>query len=106
SYPAEIWGDYMRAALSGLPSVPFPAPDYSLIPGGQPIGAPPSPTSVPTSTPSSTTSTAPTSIPGATVPRPDITRPPRPTFTTPTRPPPTRTTRCYINPRTSSTVCR
>jgi hypothetical protein len=49
----------------------------------------------------------PTSTPGQSVPRPDITRPPRPTVP-PTEPRtvPTRAPRCYTNPRTSSTVCR
>ena len=106
SYPAGIWGAYMKDALAGQPAIPFPEPDYSLIPGGQQIGSPPSPTSVPTSVPSSSTST-PTSTPGPSVPRPDITRPPRPTVPdTQPRTTVTRQPRCYVNPRTSSTVCR
>jgi membrane peptidoglycan carboxypeptidase len=106
SYPAGIWGAYMKEALADQPAIPFPQPDFSLIPGGQQIGSPPSPTSSvpPSSTPSS--STPPTST-GPSIPRPDITRPPRPTI--PDTQPRTTVTRqqyCYTNPRTSSTVCR
>jgi penicillin-binding protein 1A len=105
SFPAGIWGAYMKAALAGQPAIPFPQPDYSLIPGAQQIGSPPSPTSSvpPTSTPTSTS----TSLPVPTVPVPGVTRPPRPTVP-PTEPRtvPTRQPRCYTNPRTSSTVCR
>jgi penicillin-binding protein 1A len=104
SYPASIWGAYMKAALSGQPAIPFPEPDYSLIPGAQQIGSPPSPTSVPTSSTSSTST--PTSLPGPTVLPPGVTRPTRPTITTEPRTTVTRQQRCYVNPRTSSTVCR
>ncbi|MBV8385283.1 MAG: PBP1A family penicillin-binding protein [Acidimicrobiia bacterium] len=107
SFPAQIWGAYMTEALSGQPVIPFPQPDYSLIPGPQQIGSPPSPTSsVPTAstTPGSSTTTPSASIP---ITIPSITRPPRPTEP-PTEPRtvPTRAPRCYTNPRTSSTVCR
>jgi hypothetical protein len=56
---------------------------------------------------STSSSTPPTSVPGASIPTPNITRPPRPTVP-PTEPRtvPTRAPRCYTNPRTSSTVCR
>jgi membrane peptidoglycan carboxypeptidase len=104
SYPAGIWGAYMRAALAGQPTIPFPQPDYSLIPSASQIGSPPSPT---TTGPTSSTSTStPTSVP-PTIQGPGITRPPRPTVP-PTEPRtvPTREPRCYTNPRTSSTVCR
>jgi penicillin-binding protein 1A len=103
SYPAGIWGAYMREALAGQPAIPFPEPDYSLIPGAQQIGSPPTSTSVPTSSTSSTSTS--TSLPGPTLP-PDITRPTRPTITTQPRTTVTRQPRCYVNPRTSSTVCR
>jgi penicillin-binding protein 1A len=102
SYPAGIWGAYMREALAGQPSIPFPAPDPNLIPSGKQIGTPPTSTSVPTSTTSSTTT--PTTTPGVTVTKPDVTRPTRPTFTTRTSV--TRPPHCFTNPRTSSTVCR
>jgi len=104
SYPAGIWGAYMKAALSGQPAIPFPQPDYSLIPSASQIGSPPSPTSsVPASSTSS--STPPTSLGGPSIPT--ITRPPRPTVP-PTEPRtvPPREPRCYTNPRTSSTICR
>ena len=104
SYPAGIWGAYMKEALAGQPAIPFPAPDYSLIPGAQQIGSPPTSTSVPTSVTSSSTST-PTSTVPAVLP-PDITRPTRPTITTQPRTTVTRQPRCYVNPRTSSTICR
>jgi penicillin-binding protein 1A len=104
SYPAGIWGAYMREALAGQPVIPFPEPDYSLIPGAQQIGSPPSPTSVPTSAPTSSTST-PTTLAPDVLP-PDMTRPTRPTITTQPRTTVTRQQRCYVNPRTSSTVCR
>jgi len=107
SYPAGIWGAYMKDALSGQPSIPFPQPDFSLIPGGQQVGSPSSPaSSVPgTSTPS--TSTPPTSASIPTITRPNFSIPTRPTEP-PTEPRtvPTRQPRCYQDPRTQSTVCR
>jgi penicillin-binding protein 1A len=108
SYPAQIWGAYMKDALAGQPAISFPQPDYNLIPGAQQIGSPPSPsTSVGPSTSAPSTTTPPPSIPNATIPEPNITRPPRPTVP-PTEPRtvPTRAPRCYTNPRTSSTICR
>jgi penicillin-binding protein 1A len=107
SFPAQIWGAYMKDALAGQPAIPFPQPDYSLIPGASQIGSPPSPTSsVPTA---STTPGSSTTVPGPSISIsiPVITRPPRPTVP-PTEPRtvPTREPRCYTNPRTSSTVCR
>jgi membrane peptidoglycan carboxypeptidase len=104
SYPAGIWGAYMREALAGQPAVPFPAPDPSLIPGAKQIGSPPT-SSVPSTSTPPTSSTS-SSVPGPSITRPDITRPTRPTFDTQPRPTVTRPTRCYTNPRTSSTVCR
>jgi len=107
SYPTGSWGAYMKDALAGQPAIPFPQPDYSLIPGAQQIGSPPSPTSsVPaTSTPS--TSTPPTSVSIPTITRPNISIPTRPT-PPPTEPRtvPTRQPRCYTNPRTGEQVCR
>jgi penicillin-binding protein 1A len=104
SYPAGIWGAYMREALAGQPSIPFPSPDPSLIPSAKQIGSPPTSTSVPASSTSSSSTSSTT--PGPSIPRPDITRPTRPTFDTQPRPTVTRAPRCYLNPRTSSTVCR
>jgi penicillin-binding protein 1A len=107
SYPAGIWGAYMKDALAGQPAIPFPQPDFSLIPGAKQIGSPPSPTS---SVPAKSTvpsSTTPTSVPGSDITRPSIVIPPRPTFP-PTEPRtvPTRQPRCYTNPRTGNTICR
>jgi len=99
SYPAGIWGAYMKEALAGQPNIPFPKPDPSLIPSAQQIGTPPSPASSSTTTPpASSTTTTPAEI---TIPdeltrptRPEITRPPRVTITRPPRPTTTlRTTR-------------
>ena len=107
SYPAAIWGSYMQAALEGQPSIPFPKPDFSLIPGARPIGSV-SPTTV-TTGPAASSTTTPTSTPPPTIPdvtRPDITRPPRPTVTTQPRPATTRKPRCYVDPRTNETICR
>ncbi|MBV9410379.1 MAG: PBP1A family penicillin-binding protein [Acidimicrobiia bacterium] len=110
SYPAQIWGAYMTDALAGQPAIPFPQPDYSLIPAAQTIGSPPAPTtSVGPATSAPATSAPPPvpSIPAATIPQPVITRPPRPTVP-PTEPRtvPTRAPRCYTNPRTGDTICR
>lgn len=40
TYPAQIWQDFMAAALSGQPVLAFPPPDYSQIPSGQFLKAP------------------------------------------------------------------
>jgi membrane peptidoglycan carboxypeptidase len=100
SYPATIWGAYMREALADQPALPFPEPDYSLIPGATQIGSPPTSTSLPTSSTSSTST--PTSTPGPTVTRPDVTRPTRPDISTQPRPTVTRyqrpTTTRYTRP--------
>jgi len=102
SYPAGIWGAYMKEALAGQPAIPFPQPDYSLIPSASQIGSPPSST---TTAPTSSTSSTSSTTPGPSIPRPSIqsrpTVPPTEPRTVPTREP-----RCYTNPRTSSTVCR
>ena len=106
SYPAAIWGAYMNAVLAGQPSIPFPAPDFSLLPSGQQLGGP---TSSSTLVPSSSTVTPPVSLPPNAEPVPTFTRP---TFVQPTSPPqsppPTRPpqTYCYTDPRTEDTVCR
>jgi penicillin-binding protein 1A len=107
SYPAGIWGAYMKDALAGQPAVPFPPPDYSLIPGAQQIGSPPSPTSSVPATSTPATSTPPTSLLTPTIPPPDFSIPSRPTVP-PTEPRtvPTRQPYCYTDPRTSSTICR
>jgi penicillin-binding protein 1A len=107
SYPAGIWGAYMKDALAGQPAIPFPQPDYSLIPGAQQIGSPAVPTSSVPSVTTPPTSTPPTSLSTPTITRPNIVIPPRPTFpNTEPRTVPTRQPRCYTNPRTSSTICR
>jgi penicillin-binding protein 1A len=108
SYPAGIWGAYMKEALTGQPAIPFPQPDFSLVPGAQQIASPTAPpTSVPAASTPSASSAPPTSSATPTVPRPDITRPERPTVPdTEPRTVPTRQPRCYTNPRTSSTICR
>jgi len=110
SYPAQIWGAYMKDALAGQPAIPFPQPDYSLIPGAQQIGSPPSPSTSlgpSTSAPTATSTPPPSIVNPGTIPIPQITRPPRPTVP-PTEPRtvPTRQPRCYTNPRTGSTICR
>ncbi|MDP9386407.1 MAG: PBP1A family penicillin-binding protein, partial [Actinomycetota bacterium] len=64
SYPAQIWGGYMREALAGVEPVPFPAPNTKLIGPGKYLrdkGSPPErgekrrprprPTPVPTQAP-------------------------------------------------------
>jgi 1A family penicillin-binding protein len=110
SYPAKIWGAYTKAALAGQPAIPFPKPDFSLIPAGKQIGAPGPPTTLTPS--SSTTSPSSTILPSTLVPpptRPDVTRPTRPPQTFDTRPPPSQppgTRYCYTNPRTGNEVCR
>ena len=108
SYPAGIWGAYMTAALADQPAIPFPEPDYSLIPGAQQIGSPASSTTIVPSSPTTETSTPPTSsLPGSDNTNPGFSIPSRPTEP-PTEPRtvPTRQPRCFTNPRTSSTICR
>jgi membrane peptidoglycan carboxypeptidase len=99
SYPAQIWGAYMNAVLAGQPSIPFPQPDFNLLPSAQQLGGPPTPsTLVPNTTP-------PTSLPPPTTPAqviPTFVRPTPP----PTRPPPTRSTSTVCYSRPSTTICR
>src|SRR5207248_5462806 len=76
SYPAGIWGAYMREALAGQPAIPFPQPDYSLIPSASQIGTVGPTTSLgPTRTTSPSTTTPETIVEPSI---PEITRPTRP----------------------------
>src|SRR5213078_4726102 len=79
SYPASIWGAYMNAVLAGQPSIPFPAPDFSLIPSSEQLSGPPTSTSRPVSS----TTTPPVTLPSEAAPVPTFTRP---TFVRPTSP--------------------
>ncbi|MBV8295384.1 MAG: hypothetical protein JO085_00995, partial [Acidimicrobiia bacterium] len=112
SYPAGIWGAYMTAALADQPAIPFPEPDYSLIPGAQQIGSPASPTTIVPSPSTTGTSTPPTSSPGGPQGMPQGSGPNGSFPSRDTEPPteprtvPTRQPRCFTNPRTSSTFCR
>jgi membrane peptidoglycan carboxypeptidase len=82
--PAEIWRDYMEAALSDTDPVPFPEPSFDGYTVGPetPAYAPPSyssPTAEPTSAPPEPTATAePTKTPEPTD-SPEPTRTPEPT---------------------------
>jgi len=103
SYPAQIWGAYMNAVLTGQPSIPFPQPDFELLPSSQQLSGPSSPATI---VPSATT-TPQLTVPAPTTPPPNF---PQPTYvrptSPPTEPPPTRAPYCYTDPRTSTTFCR
>lgn len=69
TYPARIWHDYMAQALSGQPTLNFPAPNQALIPKGTfivPIDSPGSISSPPGTTTTTTTATATTAAPTTT----------------------------------------
>jgi len=108
TYPADIWAEYMKAALRDVPVVDFTAPDESLWPApgqineyGRKAGSyrryhsdysysntsSNTPDTTPATTPATTVTTppivAPTTSPPATVPRPPHTTP----GTTPHKPP-------------------
>jgi len=103
SYPAQIWGAYMNAVLTGQPSIPFPQPDFELLPSSQQLSGPSSPATI---VPSATT-TPQLTVPAPTTPPPNFPQPNyvRPT-SPPTEPPPTRAPYCYPDQRTSTTFCR
>ncbi|MEV6834466.1 transglycosylase domain-containing protein [Streptomyces sp. NPDC051133] len=65
SFPAEIWHDYMAAALKGAPVMTFPTPE----PIGEVLNAP-TPTPTPSVTQSQTQSPSPTPSPSQTSPSP------------------------------------
>jgi membrane peptidoglycan carboxypeptidase len=67
TFPARIWHAYTEDALLGQPSIDFPGPDYSKIPGYKFIG-PPGVTNSTVKKPTTTTSTPGTTQPGIPIP--------------------------------------
>ncbi|WP_329134117.1 penicillin-binding protein [Streptomyces sp. NBC_01476] len=82
SFPAQIWKDYMNAALATEPKLPFDKPASKV--GDVIYGNVPSPTPTPTATTPTPTTAPPTTAPATTPP-------PTPTDTPPTGPTPSDT---------------
>jgi membrane peptidoglycan carboxypeptidase len=103
SYPAQIWGAYMNAVLAGQPSIPFPQPDFNLLPSAQQLSGPPSPsTLVPAPTTTPPVSAPSPTTPAQNFPTPSFVRPTPP----PTQPPQTQPPQTYCYSRPSTTICR
>ncbi|MGH9103203.1 MAG: transglycosylase domain-containing protein [Acidimicrobiales bacterium] len=108
TYPAQIWHDFMSAALSNQPVETFPAPDESHLPAPVYISPPYAPGTIPSSKVPVTTTTT-TAPPGSTTtttapPKSTTTTTAPPASTTTTTAPPASTTTTTTGPPGSSTT--